>query len=60
LKELFTLFIIYLFFIVSSIVIGVGVYLIDDTYAYETAGTLLILSTITTLITFQKEFGDTK
>jgi hypothetical protein len=57
LKELFLLFSIYMFFIVASLVVGAGVYLISPEYAYETTGALFILSTLSVVWQFFKEFG---
>jgi hypothetical protein len=46
-----------MFFIVASLVVGSGVYLISPAYAYETTGTLFILSTLSVAWQFFQEFG---
>lgn len=56
-KELLILALVYAFFIIASLVFGVGVYLIDQSYAHHAAGILLILSTCAVLYQFFKEFG---
>ncbi len=56
-RELLLLFSVYVFFLISSMIIGFGVWLIDGTYARETAGVLIILSTLISLSEFYKTFG---
>lgn len=58
LAKLLPLFIIYAFFITLSFVIGHGVELIHPTYAQQTTGALLILSSLTALFIFYQNFGD--
>ena len=60
LAKLLPLFIIYAFFIILSFVIGHGVELIQTTYAQLTTGILLILSSLTVLWIFIKDFGGSK
>lgn len=57
LKELLLLLSIYVFFIVASLIVGAGAYLVYPIYAHEVAGTLLIVSTVAVIWQFFKEFG---
>ena len=56
-RELLLLFAVYVFFIISSVSIGFGVWLIDSTYAKNVAGSLIILSSLISLAEFYKTFG---
>ena len=61
LEKLISLFFIYLLFVVLSASIGLGVYLIEPTYAMATTGSLLILTSLSILYAFLNEFVvDTK
>jgi len=55
-QKLKSIFIIYIFFIIISSIIGVGVFFISEKYSSFIFGTLLVLSSLVILFIFIKAF----